>query len=463
MLKCLIVDDEYISREGLIDSLEWAEFEITIVGAAQNGVEGLRLFEEHRPDIVVTDVKMPLMDGLSMTKEIMNIDPTTKIILLSAYGEFSYAQEAIKYGVSYYLLKPADEEELRNTIQEVIEEIRVSQALSSDKQITELFTAQKYVLCKNEELFIRIGDKDLFFEKMIVAQGFFRSKFIQIYVIPQGRMYPMLETLSKGFYSLSHQDENLVEAYNEANKAFRSANFWQVDKETFHNVDQQWYKWKKSAKMRNDTIDMVTVTLLENTSGNRLQHLVQTLEGFIRVLKQFCGIDKEQIYFYCYELIHHLDERFFLFNDQNEKQRFKEHLYQNEVFEDLTSFLKREIIILFDTNELSPTDNKIISKVKNIVHEQYMENIGSKSIAEQIFLSPNYMGQLFKEVTGKYLNDYILEVRMKEAKKKLIETDKSLSVIAEEVGTSSQAYFTSLFKKVYQMTPKEYRRKIKKI
>jgi two-component system response regulator YesN len=106
MKKVLIVDDEYIVRLGLKTIVDWAGFGYTVAGEAANGREALDFFQQNQLDVILTDIKMPVMDGLELTRKIRTMDKKVRIIILSHYDEFSYAQEAIKLGAFRYILKP---------------------------------------------------------------------------------------------------------------------------------------------------------------------------------------------------------------------------------------------------------------------------------------------------------------------------------------------------------------------
>jgi two-component system, response regulator YesN len=108
----LIVEDEKWEREGLVDFIDWSAFGIGGIHAAENGIKGLELARRHSPDIVITDIKMPRMDGLSLGKELRKILPECVIILVSGYDDFAFAREAIDFGGFDYLLKPVQREDL---------------------------------------------------------------------------------------------------------------------------------------------------------------------------------------------------------------------------------------------------------------------------------------------------------------------------------------------------------------
>ena len=128
MLKVLIVEDEEIIRKGLIHTIDWLSMDCIVIGDACDGREGLELIKEHRPDLVITDIKMPLMDGIEMLDNALKFHRFRSIILTS-YSEFEYAKQAISLKVFEYILKPVDEEKLVEIIKNAKREISQEKAL----------------------------------------------------------------------------------------------------------------------------------------------------------------------------------------------------------------------------------------------------------------------------------------------------------------------------------------------
>ena len=110
MYKLLVVEDEYVIRKGIIDSIDWQEIGFCVVGDAANGREGIRCVEETQPDVILTDVRMPVMDGLTMAEAVLVKYPDIKMIILSGFADFEYAQQAIRFRVFDYLLKPTNKD-----------------------------------------------------------------------------------------------------------------------------------------------------------------------------------------------------------------------------------------------------------------------------------------------------------------------------------------------------------------
>lgn len=123
MLKIFLVDDEIIVRESIRSSIDWDKTNYSLVGEAPDGEMALSMMMDLKPDILVTDIRMPFMDGLALTSIVKRNMPWVRIIILSGHDEFEYAKQAITLGVSAYLLKPVSPDELLQTLGEVAEEI----------------------------------------------------------------------------------------------------------------------------------------------------------------------------------------------------------------------------------------------------------------------------------------------------------------------------------------------------
>lgn len=120
MTSVLIVDDEKYVRMGIRSETDWALIGCEVVGEASNGVEALEIAESVRPDLVISDIRMPKMDGIELAEKLIEKYPGTKVIFLTAYNEFEYARKAVRIGVSDYLLKPFRDGELEGAIQRLL-------------------------------------------------------------------------------------------------------------------------------------------------------------------------------------------------------------------------------------------------------------------------------------------------------------------------------------------------------
>ena len=147
MYKVLIVDDEPIIRKGLRNIINWKNFGCEVVAEAGDGLDGLELIRKHKPDIIITDIKMPETDGLSMIKQMKEDVPDSKIIILTGHRDFDYVHEALKLGVTDFLLKPSRIEELTSAISRAVKELKFQNQRSEEfDKLSQLFTQNISVL-----------------------------------------------------------------------------------------------------------------------------------------------------------------------------------------------------------------------------------------------------------------------------------------------------------------------------
>ncbi len=135
-LKVVIVEDEEMIRKGLVLVINWLEMDCTVVGAAKDGLEGLEVIRTQHPDIVLTDIKMPRIDGLKMLETALR-EQNFYSIVLTSYSEFDLARQAIRAGVTDYLLKPVDEEELKVVVNKIRERVDTERRYQKFKELSQ--------------------------------------------------------------------------------------------------------------------------------------------------------------------------------------------------------------------------------------------------------------------------------------------------------------------------------------
>ena len=128
MYKVLLVDDERTILEGISSIVDWEDQGVTLSGTARNGLEALDFINENQPDIVISDIMMPGLDGIQLLKKASKAHPTIKWILLSGHSEFTYAQQAMRYGVKHYLLKPSNEDIISQALRDIVKELKLQES-----------------------------------------------------------------------------------------------------------------------------------------------------------------------------------------------------------------------------------------------------------------------------------------------------------------------------------------------
>lgn len=142
MLKVLVVDDEAIVRKGIVLGVDWMAMDCAIVGEAANGLEGLEAAENYKPSLIITDVRMPHMDGIEMMRELRRRGCRAHAIFLTAYSDFEYVRSAVQLGAADYLLKPFRDEELAAAIKRVHQK---------DEELSELSRKDMMPLVKGDK------------------------------------------------------------------------------------------------------------------------------------------------------------------------------------------------------------------------------------------------------------------------------------------------------------------------
>lgn len=151
MLKVLIVDDETLVRRGIMTEVDWEGLGYSIIGEAANGLEGLEIAERLSPDLIISDIRMPKMDGIEMVRKLREGGSDVQVIFLTAYSDFSYAQSAIKLFAADYLLKPFEDGELEAAVSRIREKLEGEQK-PVKKQENE---ALARILAKNPSRYVK--------------------------------------------------------------------------------------------------------------------------------------------------------------------------------------------------------------------------------------------------------------------------------------------------------------------
>lgn len=196
MYKLMVVDDEKLILDGLQYILNWEELGIKVVHQAKNGKDALEKFQDEPVDIVITDINMPVLNGLELIDEIKKIDKSVSFIVLSGYDEFAYAQKAIGLGVDNYILKPIDDIELEATINKICNKIKEQEANNNlEEQLNKLLAVESDSDVKYEKLSF---DKEIqILNKLIVEKN--RMKIIE-YI---ENIFDDERLIAKNYYDLS--------------------------------------------------------------------------------------------------------------------------------------------------------------------------------------------------------------------------------------------------------------------
>jgi two-component system response regulator YesN len=353
-----LVEDEIVVREGIKNSIDWEMNDLYFCGEASDGELAYPMIQKEKPDIVITDIRMPFMDGLELARLLKKEMPWIRIIILSGYGEFEYAKEAINIGITKYLLKPISKAELTKC----------------------LITIRDSIITEQHNTYGQTGE--------LQAKGLDLENII-------------------------HLNKKKAEEFLRSGK-----------REDIHYFVEEYLK-----SISNDSRSSLIFR----------QYIVVDMYCIVAAFTQELGFNKEDI-----------------------EEPFKDKLQLNMLssFEQISKYVEsifRHVIELRD-NISSSKFNDIINKAKNYINNNYTnEGLSLNQVSNKVYLSATYFSAIFSQKTGQTFIQYLTDLRMNKAKELLKCTDMKSSEIAYAVGYKDPHYFSYLFKKTQNCTPKQYR------
>ncbi|MFC4101507.1 response regulator [Paenibacillus xanthanilyticus] len=523
MYTILIVDDEKLELEAFSENVPWASMGIRVIGTAKNGREALELMQRLSPDIILTDVRMPIMDGLEFAKRAKQHDKKVKIVFLSGHDEFQYIKTALAVEASGYLLKPIDLEELTQLMEKVkvkCEEAKLnaqSEEMAKDKLLRQLMTEespeQRSLLAARLHQLDRAG-------------------------------LPQFSSYRAAFLTIDHDDD--IREATEAGRpvldplrdSVREALFRNLRALGFQGRCLDWEAGSHAAFFRSETDEAdeavwerlqqllaedfpIKLTVGLSRSGERLEDAFalfrEARQAYEHVFYEGAGsllaadrlpelvtgeIDIEETKArLCRSIGHQQTEEteteVASFFRELRDRRVHRHLVRSAavrlvsgvlqhfgaaVKEQSLSLTNSEWTIMNDNVTMSDIEThardvchrlvmalsekdkdrhqQVVRRIRAIIASSYHKPLTVEDIARDVYLSPNYIRSLFKEKTGQTILEVITDMRMKQAA--LLLADKSLKIheISSRVGYENVSYFCSVFQKTTGLTPNSYRKQI---
>lgn len=420
MYKLLLVDDEYFVRMGMRETIAWEQAGVEYVGDAANGKEGFRLACELDPDIIITDIRMPEMDGLELIDACRKQGLKAQFIVMSAHNEFNYAKGALQLGACDYVLKPAAEDQLLQSVRKAVALVEKENRAAAVQSSVDRFqsAAKDYVLLKI------ILDTSLDDEAIL---GELSSVSLEL---PETGNFVVFVRIRDYYLLLQNHSQSEINRFHAAlGEQLRKA---------LSVYDQKDY-WLLSSE-RSNLILLVHDDDVEKTAASRLQNQLNDL----------CRNMGEK--FPDFSITIGIGRRTTAFKEisQGYTQAYTA-AYMNSV-------ISKNCVNYF----MEESDGNFrweIAGALNYISAHYSENISIESIASELFISSSHLMHLFKEVMGKTINESITEYRMQAAQLMLRNSNFNIAEISERSGYKNAKYFTRVFKRYTGMTPSEYARK----
>lgn len=502
-MRILIVEDSIKAIRGLRNLISDLNEDHIIVGEAINGIEGIELCKKMKPDLIISDVKMPDMDGISMMKYLREEERLDiKVIFLSGYAEFELAQSAIECGAYRYLIKPVNIEKLTGIIRELnkeiynpigrknllVEYIRDSLLLDGENKIKDNPKYKDLSRFMNDEIYMCFFYSNNFNDKIIrkidrhIANSLYREKFyINLIILEQIGVISII-LISKNENNTTFRYK---EGYSLANEINTIINLeidtigyyceYQLDEPCIQKIWKR-IRWglvlgnnnvltdERILKYKNIAIDVQYPSKIINCINKHIFNLEyknvsnklnELYESFV-LLK--CTPEKlidiiMNSYFTIVNTIKEQNRDAFKFLVVNKIIHRLENIYYWTDIQKINKLIEDSLIEKkFDIKCYSLIVNKFI----NIIKFRYMEDITLNKIANELGITQEYLCTSIKKETGISFVNYLNNIRIENACKIILNSDKKFNQIYQEVGFNDINYFYRVFKKVTGYTTKEY-------
>ncbi|NIK77855.1 two-component system response regulator YesN [Paenibacillus castaneae] len=521
MYKVLLVDDEELELIGIQKLIPWGELDMEVASACNDAFTALDYLQNHKVDVLVSDIKMPIMSGLELASKALRFSPDLKIVFVSGYEDFQYAKQAISMNASGYVLKPDHDNELTAALSGVRDSLKQEQGQFQLEQSLQ----QSMVYLKNEllgrclegagdqgtvlalieqfglgrytgSLCVAVAEVDDMNwriasyseeERKCLSEKIFNTLFQKCHeagINKYCKLYPqrlaivlddqdelkLLEdmitcigesyplTLTIGLGGYVGKLDQLQLSYNQACKALSAKMFQGKGKIICFSPARE------SVHENAFNIDSTVDTLFAAMSNYELVQIVDCMEELFLHVK---NIDSQAaIHNYSLYIISKLDVYLTALNENlfsilRRDRHVIEMLFKFETIDDIHSWLRK---IIFEISELFHNKKlrkniKLIREIESYIVERLHKNITLKEVANAFSFSPNYLGYLFKEETDENFSDYITRKRMDIAKNLLKDTSLKVYEVADRIGCGSLAHFSKLFKDNTGMTPGDYRKR----
>lgn len=535
-IKVFLVEDEMVIRRGIKNSIDWEKEGYIFCGEASDGELAYPMIIKEKPDILITDIRMPFMDGLELCKLVKKELPNIKILILSGYDEFDYAKEAIRLGVTEYLLKPISSGKLLEALNGVSESIR------REKEDKDLVRKYMEEMRENTE-----HEKQKFFEQMIagnlsMADALETGKKYEMNL--SAGMYNLLlfrftlgkenrksgELLGEAEYAIEKLTERLeyvfefqrgVEGWafllmadNEEQMSERVKELSKDLEEIMKNystiayfggigqpvarlreLEESFREAERALAARftmelNRIISVEDIRMAQNvdtlddieiTSFGEIEKTRTMLEKFLNngaedeidefvdvyinelpeenlksvLMRQYIIMDAYIVMMSFCEKIEGIEGEM-----QAQSEELKNSMKTIQTLEEIKNYIRmllKKIIGVRDTIS-GRRYSDIIEIAKDQIRKTYMsDEISLNTVAAEVGMSPSYFSSIFSKEMGKTFVEYLTEIRMDRAKELLMCSSMKTSEIGYEVGYKDPHYFSYIFKKTQNCTPKEFR------
>lgn len=522
MYRVLLVDDELVDLEGMQRLIPWHEFDMRVVAALDNAYDALDYVREHEIDLLVTDIKMPILSGLELARQAVERRPGLKVLIVSGYADFQYARQAMRLDAAAYVLKPFSNEEFADALRAVRAELDEAREQERIREAYERHAA----LLRNEAVIAWLGGRgdwpsllaafrpDIpapFHRDPPYVLGLFepddlplktrewpeeqRFERVQRWMLrfvsflreagapvaggwPDGRTAAVLPADEARDIVRRVMERNREEAEwtvtaalsrpfsspHDAPAALKEARETMAGK-VLLGKDRLIEPGDAQRVFRDDEpdIDVRIKRLYDAVAVCDREALDETLDDLFAVASRLH--DTFGIHAFAVYLLSKIDARLALAGENVESLlgpdpgRLNE-LFARETLPDIADWTRDLMRGLAERwrEKRNQSGRRLAETVESFVMERIGGPLSIREAAAHFAYTPNYLGRLFKEETGENFSDFVMRKRMEVAARLLCDRRLKVYEVAERVGFRNLAYFSKQFREHYGLTPNEYRR-----
>ncbi|WP_274648648.1 response regulator transcription factor [Paenibacillus humicola] len=501
MYKVFLVDDEPFIIEGLLDVIDWPALDLEIAGSAGNGQEALQALRETPADILITDISMPVMNGLQLIREARKLRPELKVIILSGYNEFDYLKEGMKLGIENYLLKPINLEELESTLAATLEKLNASR---TDRELGayDIDVLRNHVM--HRWLTAQIAPKELE-ERAALLQLDVHKPHVVTAIVRTGsqedEMYRHIMRMAESdpsvmpcrdvgggiviVFALGDEAagrEKALAFLRRLPGAFPEAGLRISAAGASGSADRVRVSFGRAGKAQEyfliypdrELLVYEEIAIEEEKANAQLpvnwpeygkliaakdkDALIAASDGEFDRLQRMEGITPAVLQSVAIEMMIRIKLELKLIKQTDSPDLIREGVERASKARTIAELKTAVAKVAEEAVDSLVRDAKspVIQQVLGRIHEAYAEDLSLKSLSSQYNIHPVYLGQLFHKETGETFSEYVNRFRVEKAKALLRETNKKVADIARQVGYWETGYFYKQFKRYVGISPKDY-------
>jgi two-component system, response regulator YesN len=468
MYKVAIVDDEPWVVESFRLSVDWAQLGLEVVGVAYNGLAAYDLILDAKPDIVLTDIRMPNMGGLELIGRVNRSGMNVKFIVISGHAEFSYAQKAMLEGALGYCLKPVDSAELVSVLHKAIQSLQAARPAKafrlfdlilngppeSSGMISEDLAAMRFAPVEQRGVLplvcIALEPVEITGDFVTISDRIGNYKFAYLLQARQQSFHPAeISRHVRGDYKSIGVGpvSNSIQAVKAAIQDASIAAY-------------QYFITGAGGVFQTQRLDEEPLdTLLKNV----VSHIKNEEPDAARLaLRPLPGLFRQQQYNIVHALYFYNRVMQVLFNTAGEHiekciHSFAQLADNYSTVDEMAAFLDSTIAANpAPWKQNTAQKNTTFTNILNYVNQNFNRDVTIYDLSQRFFTNPSYISQLFKKELGQNFTEYVLALRMKYARELLAKPGLSLEYVAQETGYSDYFYFSRVFKKCCGKAPSQY-------